>query len=172
MACLRVHGMQPKYHHHHVGWNSRLDALQAAVLRVKLPHLDRWVASRQAAARRYDELIEEHHLTHFLQRPVVRPQRRHVFNQYVVRVLNGQRDALVRHLQAEKIGCEVYYPIPLHRQRCLDYLGHAEGDFPRSEEASRSVLALPMFPELTEEQQRRVVRACADFLRQRTRLAA
>ncbi len=172
MRCLRVHGMQPKYHHQFMGWNARLDALQAALLRVKLAHLDRWTEQRQRAAQRYDALIEEGHLGQYLLRPVVRPQRRHVFNQYVVRVADGQRDGLVRHLQAEKIGCEIYYPIPLHRQPCLNYLGYAEGDFPASEEASRCVLALPMFPELTAEQQRRVVQSCAAFARKRSRMAA
>jgi dTDP-4-amino-4,6-dideoxygalactose transaminase len=172
MACLRVHGMEPKYHHKYLGWNARLDALQAAMLRVKLPHLDRWTAARQTVAQRYDALIEEHHLSQFLQRPVIRPHRRHVFNQYVVRVTGGQRDALVKHLHAEKIGCEIYYPVPLHRQPCLAFLGYGEGDFPASEEAARNVLALPMFPELTIEQQRRVIESCAAFLRKRTRSAA
>jgi dTDP-4-amino-4,6-dideoxygalactose transaminase len=172
MARLRVHGMEPKYYHKELGWNARLDALQAAILRVKLPHLDRWTEARQEAARRYDRLIEEHGLEQVLQRPTVLPERRHVFNQYVVRVCNGQRDALVKHLQAERIGCEIYYPIPLHRQECLAYLGHAVGDFPVSEEASRSVLALPMFPELTLEQQRRVIQNCTNFLRKPARMAA
>jgi dTDP-4-amino-4,6-dideoxygalactose transaminase len=172
LACLRVHGMEPKYFHKYLGWNARLDALQAAVLRVKLPHLDRWTASRQVAARRYDALLEDYGLADFLERPVVLPRRRHVFNQYVVRVGDGLRDALVRHLKAEHIGCDIYYPVPLHRQECLAYLGHREGDFPVSEEACRSVLALPMFPELTEEQQRRVVQTCAAFVHQRSRRAA
>jgi dTDP-4-amino-4,6-dideoxygalactose transaminase len=172
MACLRVHGMEPRYHHKYLGWNARLDAIQAAILRVKLPHLERWTEMRQAAARRYDALIEENHLGHALERPTTLPHRRHVFNQYVVRVHNGQRDALARHLQAERIGYEIYYPIPLHRQECLQHLGYHEGDFPASEEASRCVLALPMFPEITAEQQRRVVQSVAGFLRQRTRRAA
>jgi dTDP-4-amino-4,6-dideoxygalactose transaminase len=172
IACLRVHGMEPKYFHKYLGWNARLDALQAAVLRVKLPHLDRWTASRQVAARRYDSLLEDYGLADFLERPVVLPRRRHVFNQYVVRVGDGLRDALVRHLKAEHIGCDIYYPVPLHLQECLAYLGHREGDFPVSEEACRSVLALPMFPELTEEQQRRVVQTCAAFVHQRSRRAA
>jgi dTDP-4-amino-4,6-dideoxygalactose transaminase len=172
IACLRVHGMEPKYHHKYLGWNARLDAIQAAILRVKLPYLDRWIEGRQAAARRYDVLIDEHHLGQFLQRPVVQPQRRHVFNQYVVRVQGGVRDALVRHLQGERIGCEIYYPIPLHLQQCLAYLGHGDGDFPASEEASRCVLALPMFPEITTDQQARVIQSCAAFLRKRMRLAA
>jgi dTDP-4-amino-4,6-dideoxygalactose transaminase len=172
IACLRVHGMGPKYFHKYLGWNARVDALQAALLRVKLPFLDSWIEARQAAAGRYDALIEELHLGSFLERPVLRRQRRHVFNQYVVRVARGQRDALVRHLQAEHIGCEVYYPVPLHRQECLLYLGYQEGDFPASEEACRGVLALPMYPELMADQQRRVIQSCAVFLRKRARMAA
>jgi dTDP-4-amino-4,6-dideoxygalactose transaminase len=172
MACLRMHGMEPKYHHKYLGWNARLDAIHAAMLRVKLPYLDRWIAGRQAAAKRYDALIDEHHLGQFLKRPQVLPQRRHVFNQYVVRVQGNERDALVRHLQSERIGCEIYYPIPLHLQPCLAYLGYGPGDFPASEDASRCVLALPMFPEITVDQQARVMQSCAAFLRKRVRLAA
>jgi len=172
MACLRVHGMHPKYFHKYMGWNARLDAIQAAILRVKLPYLEGWIADRQAAAARYDRLIEDSHLGGFLHRPVCRPQRRHVFHQYVVRVSDGQRDALVRHLKAEHIACEIYYPMPLHLQECLAYLGYHEGDFPISEEASHCVLALPMYPELKMEQQGRVINSCAAFLRQRTRRAA
>ena len=172
VRCLRNHGMDPKYYHRYMGWNARLDALQAALLRVKLPHLDRWTEDRQAAASRYDALIDEHHVGGFLQRPTVGPQRRHVFNQYVVRVGRGQRDALVRHFRAEQIGCEIYYPIPLHLQECLDYLGCRAGDFPASERAAREVLALPMFPEISGEQQRRVVQSVANFLRRQARIAA
>ena len=146
--------------------------MQAALLRVKLPHLDRWTQMRQAAAKRYDALIDEQHLGGFLQRPTICPQRRHVFNQYVVRVGRGQRDALVRHFRTDKIGCEIYYPIPLHLQECLRHLGHRAGDFPASEQAAQNVLALPMFPEITVEQQRRVVQSVASFLRQQSRLAA
>jgi dTDP-4-amino-4,6-dideoxygalactose transaminase len=172
MNCLRTHGMEPRYHHKYIGWNARLDTLQAAILRVKLPHLDRWTEARQAAARRYDAMIEENGLESYLLRPVVQMHRRHVFNQYVVRVSGGQRDGLVRHLRAEKIGCEVYYPIPLHLQECLRYLGHREGDFPVSEQACRSVLALPIFPEITADQQSRVLQTAAAFLRKQSRLAA
>ncbi|MBI1913185.1 MAG: DegT/DnrJ/EryC1/StrS family aminotransferase [Planctomycetes bacterium] len=172
MACLRVHGMEPKYYHKYLGWNARLDAVQAAVLRVKLPHLERWIEARREAARRYDALINEYRLGEVLAPPLVHPQRRHTFNQYVVSVTNGQRDGLVRHLKSEGIGCEIYYPVPLHLQECLLFLGYREGDFPVSERASRAVLALPMFPELTVDQQRRVIQSCASFLRQRTRLAA
>jgi len=172
MTCLRTHGMEPRYYHKYIGWNARLDAMQAAMLRVKLPHLDRWAEARQAAARRYDALIEEHELDSYLLRPMVQAHRRHVFNQYVVRVARGQRDALVRHFRAEKIGCEVYYPIPLHLQECLRHLGHHEGDFPVSEQACRSVLAFPMFPEITPEQQLHVVQSCAKQLQRQARLAA
>jgi dTDP-4-amino-4,6-dideoxygalactose transaminase len=172
MACLRVHGMEPKYYHRYLGWNARIDAIQAAILRVKLPHLDRWIAARQEAARRYDSLIEEYQLTRFLQRPAVRPNRRHVFNQYVVSVARGQRDALVHHLKTEHIGCEIYYPVPVHLQECMAYLGYQEGNFPASEEACRNVLALPMYPELRSEQQERVIHSCSTFLRKQARMAA
>jgi dTDP-4-amino-4,6-dideoxygalactose transaminase len=172
MVCLRVHGMEPKYYHKYLGWNARLDALQAALLRVKLPHLERWTSARQAAADRYDALIGEQHLDGLVGLPVTLPGRRHVFNQYVVRVGQGWRDALMLYLKAQHIGCEIYYPVPLHRQECLAHLGYREGDFPVSEEACRSVLALPMFPELTAEQQARVVSSCAAFLRQPARRAA
>jgi len=172
MTCLRGHGMEPRYYHKYLGWNARLDALQAALLRVKLPHLERWIAARQTVAQRYDALIEEEHLSQFLQRPIARPQRRHTFNQYVVRVANGEREALTRHLKENGIGYEIYYPLPLHLQECLRSLGYKEGDFPAAEEAARSVLALPIFPELTFEQQRRVIQTCSAFLRQRLRRAA
>jgi dTDP-4-amino-4,6-dideoxygalactose transaminase len=172
MAALRDHGMEVKYHHKYLGWNARLDALHAAMLRVKLPYVDRWIEARQEVARRYDALIDEHHLSGFLHRPVVRPQRRHAFGYYVVRVAQNQRDALMRHLKSEHIGCDIYYPIPLHQQECLAYLGYQEGDFPASEEASRNVLALPMYPGLTIDQQRRVIQSCANFIRQRGRKAA
>jgi dTDP-4-amino-4,6-dideoxygalactose transaminase len=172
MTVLRMHGMEVKYQHKYLGWNARMDALQAAVLRVKLPHVDCWIKARQAAAARYDFLIDEYRLGHFLERPFVRPQRRHVFNYYVVRVTQGLRDELVRHLKADRIGCEIYYPMALHQQESLAYLGHQEGDFPISEEACREVLALPMYPELKEEQQRRVIQSCAAFWRQQSRMAA
>jgi dTDP-4-amino-4,6-dideoxygalactose transaminase len=164
--------MEPRYYHKQMGWNARLDALQAALLRVKLPYLDRWVEGRQAAAQRYDSLIDENHLGRYLTRPTVLPRRRHVFNQYVVRVGRGQRDELIQHLRADKIGCEIYYPVPLHLQECLQYLDYGPGDFPASEEAAQSVLALPMFPELSYDQQSRVIESCANFVRRQARLAA
>ncbi len=171
MACLRVHGMEPKYYHRHIGWNARLDALQAAILRVKLPYVEDWVEARRAAARRYDALIAQHQLGEYLEPLTIRPDCYHAFHQYVVRVAGGRRDELVRHLKADGIGCEVYYPVPLHLQECLWFLGHHEGDFPVSEAASRCVLALPMFPELALAQQERVIGSCAAFLRRRTQAA-
>jgi len=172
MAALRVHGMEPKYRHHLLGWNARLDAVQAAMLRVKLPHVENWISARRLIAERYDELIDSMELSDLLQKPVRHEFGRHTFSQYVVRVAGGMRDGLLKHLQSKKIGCEVYYPVPLHLQECLWNLGHAEGDFPVSEEASRSVLALPIFPELTAEQQRRVIGECAAFVRQQVAVAA
>jgi dTDP-4-amino-4,6-dideoxygalactose transaminase len=172
LKCLRVHGMEPKYFHKYMGWNARLDAIQAAILRVKLPHLESWIRARQEAACRYDALIERNSLTGFLERPVVRPDRRHVFNQYVIRVADGQRDALVQHLKTDGIGCDIYYPVPLHLQECMSHLGYVEGDFPASEAASQCVLALPMYPELTREQQERVIGSCVEFVKRQGRLAA
>jgi dTDP-4-amino-4,6-dideoxygalactose transaminase len=172
MAALRVHGMELKYYHKYLGWNARLDALQAAMLRVKLRYVNAWIEARQQVAARYDALIDELHLQNFLARPHVSPEGRHVFGQYVVRVPRDQRDALARHLKAENIGHEIYYPLALHMQESLAYLGYREGDFPASEEACQAVLALPMYPELSEAQQRRVLQSCAQFVRQRVRLAA
>jgi dTDP-4-amino-4,6-dideoxygalactose transaminase len=171
MACLRVHGMEPRYFHKYLGWNARIDALQACLLRVKLPFLDQWISQRQAAAGRYDALIDQHQLTHYLGRPTVATQRRHTFNQYVVRVGRGERDALVRHLKSEGVGCEVYYPLCLHQQECLAHLGHRAGDFPVSEAAAACVLALPIFPEITPAQQERVIATCAAFVRKPVRRA-
>ncbi|MBY0232630.1 MAG: DegT/DnrJ/EryC1/StrS family aminotransferase [Gemmataceae bacterium] len=163
MAILRTHGMQPRYYHKYLGWNARIDALQAALLRVKLPHLDRWIGQRQEAAKRYDALIAGHGLDGFLTRPSRHPGRTHTFNQYVVKVADGRRDALAAHLKASGIGCEIYYPVACHQQECLAHLGYRTGDFPVSEAACKSVIALPMFPEITAEQQERVVQAVASL---------
>jgi dTDP-4-amino-4,6-dideoxygalactose transaminase len=172
MVTLRVHGMKPKYHHPVMGWNARIDAIQAAILRVKLPHVDGWIAKRRVAAGRYDELIAGHGLDGFLTRPTERAGRRHTFNQYVCRVAGGRRDGLVKHFQALKIGYEVYYPVPLHMQGCLRHLGYESGDFPASEAACREVIALPIFPEITAAQQERVVDSIAAFARGQLRQAA
>ena len=135
------------------------------MLRVKLPHLDRWAEARQAAARRYDALIEEHELDSYLLRPMVQAHRRHVFNQYVVRVARGQRDALVRHFRAEKIGCEVYYPIPLHRQVAYRHYPVVDGGLPVSEQLAAEVISLPMHPYLDAATQDRIIEAVRHALR-------
>ena len=172
MTALRNHGSDVKYFHKYLGWNARIDAIHAAILRVKLPYAEEWIAGRRAAAKRYDALIEQYNLNGFFQRPVVEPYGRHTFNQYVVRVPAGHRDAVVKYLKSENVGCEVYYPLPLHLQECAVHLGHGVGDFPISEDAAKAVLALPMFPEITEAQQRRVLDVCAAYVRQSLRLVA
>jgi len=172
MRILRQHGMEPRYYHHMVGWNGRIDAMQAALLRVKLPHLDRWISERREAAKRYDALIESSHLQNQLVRPVEVAGRLHSYNQYVVRVKNGKRDELLNYLKANQIGCEIYYPLSLHRQPCFKDIGYSFGSFPASEEAQKCTLAFPMFPGITAQQQGAVVNACADFLRQAARSAA
>jgi len=163
LARLRVHGMEPKYHHHEVGLNSRLDALQAAVLRVKLRHLGAWTIKRREVAGRYQSLFEAHGSKH-VTLPVERPGYFHVYNQYVIRVPAPIRDPLREYLTTRQIGTEIYYPIPLHLQPCFAALEHKLGEFPRSESAARETIALPMYPELTEEQQRFVVGSIRQFL--------
>jgi dTDP-4-amino-4,6-dideoxygalactose transaminase len=163
LRSLRVHGSREKYHHELLGVNSRLDSLQAAILRVKLPHLDAWSDARRANAGRYDRLFEDAGLTEEIGLPFVRENVRHIFNQYVIRVRNGRRDALAEHLKRCGVGTDIYYPIPLHLQACFNYLGHRPGDFPESERAARESLALPIYPELTAEQQSYVVEMIREF---------
>lgn len=163
MRALRVHGSEVRYYHREVGYNMRLDALQAALLRVKLRHVPQWLEQRRQAAARYDALIQQAQLQHWLQPPVVLPQRYHTFNQYVVRVPPTHRDALVQFLKAHQIGVEIYYPLCLHEQECFRHLGYQRGDFPYAEAAAASVLALPMFPEITPAQQQRVIEVCAAY---------
>lgn len=156
---LRVHGSHPKYFHAMVGGNFRLDTLQAAVLRVKLPHLRAWTEARRENAARYDRLFAEAAIPGVTTPP--RVSEGHVYNQYTIRC--ARRDELAKHLSAEKIGNAIYYPLSLHQQECFAYLGHREGDFPVSEQAAREVLSLPIYPELGEPRQRRVVEAIARF---------
>lgn len=162
LAVLRVHGMDPKYYHRWVGGNFRLDTLQAAVVTVKMRHLDNWTRARQANAARYDRLFSEAGLTG---RGVISGPRavtgRHVYNQYVVRV--ARRDELRAFLQQRGIGTEVYYPLPLHLQECFAYLGYGRGAFPESERAAAETVALPIYPELTDAQAAWVVESIAAF---------
>lgn len=169
MRRLRNHGSPRRYLHEEFGWNSRLDAIQAAVLRVKMNYLEEWNDGRRARAASYDRMFEEAGLLSRdatessgpVQIPLLSPQAGHVFHQYVIRAY--RRDELRDFLTARGIGTEIYYPIPLHLQPCFVYLGYREGDFPEAERAAKEVLALPIFPELTEEEQRSVVSSIADF---------
>lgn len=165
VRSLRVHGERERYHHRWVGWNSRLDALQAAVLRVKLPHLAEWSLRRRENADRYDRLLTEAGLVadEAVTLPARVPGSSHIFNQYTLRVRN--RDGLVDHLREAAIGHAVYYPVPLHLQECFRDLGYRAGDFPNAERAAREVISLPVYPELTSEQQDEVVEALAAFYR-------
>ncbi|MBC7930338.1 MAG: DegT/DnrJ/EryC1/StrS family aminotransferase [Rubrivivax sp.] len=160
---LRVHGGATEYHHEEVGFNSRLDTLQAAVLRVKLPHLDSWSKARRERAETYTRLLLDAGLGEVVTPPFVRPDARHIFHQYVIRVPGARRDALIEHLKANGVGTKIYYPVPLHMQECFRYFGHREGEFPESERAARETLALPIFPELTFEQQTYVVETIRRF---------
>jgi dTDP-4-amino-4,6-dideoxygalactose transaminase len=161
LRLLHVHGARDKYVYELLGMNSRLDALQAAILRVKLKHLDGWAAARQRNADRYRELFRDFRLESNVKLPVAPPRFTHVYNQFTIRA--SDRDNLREHLRISGIPSEIYYPIPLHLQKAFDYLGYQAGDFPASEAASREVLSLPIYPELTEEQQRQVIAAIADY---------
>jgi dTDP-4-amino-4,6-dideoxygalactose transaminase len=158
---LRVHGGVKMYHHDEVGLNSRLDALQAAVLQAKLPYLDRWSAARRENAAWYDRRFAALEEAGCLRRPRVLPDNESVYNQYTLRV--RERDRLREHLTAAGVGSAVYYPLPLHLQPCFQYLGYREGDFPEAERASREVLSIPVYPELAADERERVAEAIEQF---------
>ena len=162
VRLIRQHGAQPKYYHRLIGGNFRLDAVQAALLRVKLPHLPEWTAARRRNAERYARLFREHALE---ERGVVLPVERdgnvHVYNQYVIR--GPRRDDLRNHLKTRGVGTEVYYPVPFHLQECFADLGYRAGQFPHAEAAAQQTLALPIFPGVTEAQQAHVVQSVAEF---------
>lgn len=161
LRALRVHGGTRKYHYEYVGLNSRLDALQAVVLSVKLPHLEAWHASRQRNAERYQVLFEAAGLNDTITLPVQKKKAFHVYNQFVIRA--PRRDELKEHLRSREIGTEVYYPLSLHKQPCFQSLGYEVGAFPCAEAAEVSSLGLPIYPELTDEQAEFVVSAIAEF---------
>jgi dTDP-4-amino-4,6-dideoxygalactose transaminase len=164
---LRAHGMRRRYYHDEIGWNSRLDSIQAAILEVKLRYLPQWNQQRRDHAARYDQLFEAAHLTASSTEGIVLPitdsRAGHVFHQYVIRV--PRREELRQYLTDHKIGSEIYYPLPLHLQTSLAHLGYTQGDFPISETAAHEVLALPMYPELREDEQQTVVDTIAAFFR-------
>jgi dTDP-4-amino-4,6-dideoxygalactose transaminase len=166
MRNLRNHGSPRRYHHEEIGWNSRMDAIQAAILRVKLQHVETWNHQRRKRAATYDRLLAGAGLMSKKSNSPVRqlqssPHAFHVFHQYVIRI--RRREGLRKFLGERKIGTEVYYPIPLHLQPCFAYLGYSPGDLPESERVAQEVLALPMFPELTEAEQKCVVESIAEF---------
>jgi dTDP-4-amino-4,6-dideoxygalactose transaminase len=166
---LRGHGMHPRYYHKFVGVNSRMDAIQAAALNVKIRHLGSWSARRKANAERYHQLFTQAGLTDTLGLPATLPGRGHVWNQYTIRVPDGRRDQLRQFLTERKIGTEIYYPVALHQQDCFRELGFGEADLPETERATREVLHLPIFPELTAEQQQSVVGRIAEHFAEETR---
>jgi dTDP-4-amino-4,6-dideoxygalactose transaminase len=172
LRVLRDHGQQPRYYHHHVGINSRLDTLQAAVLGVKLPHLDQWAASREEHAARYDAEFHRRGLGTQIVAPKVTDGGRHVWNQYTVRVTAGRRDALQKYLAERQIGSAIYYPVPLHLQKCFAPLGYREGSLPATERAAREVLSLPVYPEMTATEQETVIDAIFHFCQAKSRLPA
>ena len=158
---LRTHGQEPKYYHHLVGANFRMDALQAAILRVKAPHLAGWTEGRRANAARYRTLFAAAEVDGVVSLPTEPPDRLHIFNQFVIRT--PERDALKRHLEARGVGTEIYYPIPFHMQPCFEHLGYRRGDFPHAERAAAESLAIPIYGELTHDQQAFVTSAVAEF---------
>jgi len=162
LRILRVHGGKPKYYHAVIGGNFRLDELQAAVLNVKLKHLDAWTAGRQRNAAYYDRAFAAAKLGERVKTPVALPGYRHIYNQYCIRV--PERDRMRAHLTECHIGTEIYYPVPLHLQKCFEYLGYRLGDLPESEKAANETLALPIYPELTSEQLQYVVDSVARFV--------
>jgi len=163
MEILRVHGGKPKYYHAFIGGNFRIDELQAAVLNIKLKHLDAWSAGRQRNAAYYDAAFARARVEDSVQTPYAAPGVRHIYNQYVIRTRD--RDLLRSHLAAAGVGTEIYYPVPLHLQRCFAYLEHHSGEFPHSERAAAETLALPIYPELAEAQLQYVVDTIAAYYR-------
>lgn len=161
IRLLRNHGAEPKYFHHRIGGNFRLDEIQAAVLRVKAPHLSAWSDARRRNANRYRELFAEFGLTDRITLPVEPAGCHHIYNQFVIR--GPRRDALKAHLRERRIGTEIYYPVPFHRQVCFESIAKPDASFPVADDAANSSLALPIYGELTALQQRHVVRSIAEF---------
>jgi dTDP-4-amino-4,6-dideoxygalactose transaminase len=162
---LRSHGMSPRYYHREVGINSRLDSIQAAVLNVKFRKLDDWATQRTLHAERYFELLKDEGLQHHFELPVASCDSVSVWNQFTIRVKNGKRNALRSYLTANHIGSEIYYPIPLHQQECFRNLGYRIGSLPETEKAAAEVISLPIFPEMTIDEQDLVVQRLVEFFK-------
>ncbi|MDR2754250.1 MAG: DegT/DnrJ/EryC1/StrS family aminotransferase [Planctomycetaceae bacterium] len=158
LKLLHVHGMEPRYYHRVIGINSRLDSFQAAIINVKIKYLESWTMMRIQNAQRYNEMFLDAGLETVISIPKPFPNQRHVWNQYTIRVSDDQRDDLRKSLAEQKIGSEIYYPFGLHEQECFKYLGYTPESLPETYRASREVLSLPIFPELTEKEQQFVVR--------------
>jgi dTDP-4-amino-4,6-dideoxygalactose transaminase len=172
LRLFAAHGMNPRYHHRVVGINSRLDTLQAAVLNVKLAHLTDWAERRSANAHRYHEGLSATGLHHAIGLPLALPGNDHVWNQYTIRVPHGRRNQLKQQLAEAGVGCEIYYPIPLHQQECFRALGYAKGSLPETERAAEEVLSLPIFPELTAAEQDTVIARLSEALAPQRKMAA
>lgn len=157
LFIMRNHGSRPKYYHKFIGGNFRLDPVQAAALLVKLPYLERWSEARRRNAAYYDKKFAGT----VVQTPFISEDCKSIYNQYVIRV--PRRDEVIAHLRKNDIGCEIYYPVPMHLQECFEYLGYKEGDFPESEKAAKEVLAIPIYPELTDEMKDYVVETILSF---------
>jgi dTDP-4-amino-4,6-dideoxygalactose transaminase len=160
LMIMRNHGSKPKYYHSYVGGNFRLDPIQAAALLVKLPHLDSWSQARRENAAHYNKKFAGT----AVKTPYISPDCVSIYNQYCIRVPN--RDALLKHLKENDVGCEIYYPVPMHLQKCFDYLGYKEGDMPEAEKAAKEILAIPIYPELTLRMQDYVIETILNFLSQ------
>ena len=172
LRMLANHGMRPRYYHHVVGINSRLDSMQAAGLNAKIRHLDEMTSRRQANASLYSELFADRGLGWWIEDPRSAVGDGHVWNQYTVRVKHGQRDALAQHLQQNGMGCAIYYPVALHQQQCFLDLGIGEIELPETERATQEVLSLPIFPELQPQEIEAVVDSMQNFFVSQSRMAA
>ncbi len=161
LVYLRNHGAHPKYYHKMIGGNFRLDAIQAVVLDIKLKYLDDWTAGRQANAEYYRNAISARELNAYVTAPTAQEGYRHIYNQFILRVQN--RDALLEHLKQKNIGSEIYYPVTFNNQECFRYLGYGRGDFPHAEKAADETIAIPIYPELTNEQKDYVMDTIRDF---------
>ncbi|SHF18442.1 dTDP-4-amino-4,6-dideoxygalactose transaminase [Marinitoga hydrogenitolerans DSM 16785] len=160
---LRIHGASKKYYHDEVGFNSRLDEVQAAILKIKLKHLDEFIEKRINIAKNYDNLFKKYSLIEFIDYPEVFEDKSHVYHQYVITLKKGNRDELRKFLTEKGIGTSIYYPKGLHQQKCFEYLGYKKGDFPITEKATKTTLALPIFPELHFEEQEYIVKSIGEY---------